>query len=229
MRASFEDMERDNLQDRDQTRPTVERSTPDVHRGTGRLLADGGDPEDGEAESESDESSGEETDAEASEQEDEATAEDTAANGDAPTDGEADGETQVLFLDLEGLSLDLLGLEVDLDEVVLDVSAATGDGNLVGNLLSAVAGLLDGPSLDLLGGEGLLGGLMGSGEGEGDEESPLSSAGGEAKSAMSDAFDELPVDELLSQLAAEVVRQLLGDSSNGESATDEGETAEASG
>jgi hypothetical protein len=42
------------------------------------------------------------------------------------------------------LDLNLLGLVVHLDRVVLDISAVPGAGNLLGNLLCAVAGLLDG-------------------------------------------------------------------------------------
>ena len=42
------------------------------------------------------------------------------------------------------LDLNLLGLEVHLKQVVLDVVAVSGAGNLLGNLLCAVAGLLDG-------------------------------------------------------------------------------------
>ena len=49
----------------------------------------------------------------------------------------------VLFLDLGPISLDLLGLTVDLSQVVLDVNAVTGPGNLLGNLLCALLGLLD--------------------------------------------------------------------------------------
>ena len=50
----------------------------------------------------------------------------------------------VLFLDLGPLALDLLGLTVDLARVILDVNAVTGAGNLLGNLLCALLGLLDG-------------------------------------------------------------------------------------
>ena len=49
----------------------------------------------------------------------------------------------VLNLVLGPLDLDLLGLQVSLDKVVLDIVAASGAGNLLGNLLCAVAGLLD--------------------------------------------------------------------------------------
>lgn len=64
----------------------------------------------------------------------------TDGGGEAENGGD---ETRILHLDIEGLFLDLLGLEVDLDEVVLDVSAVPGPRNLLGNLLSAVAGVLN--------------------------------------------------------------------------------------
>lgn len=49
----------------------------------------------------------------------------------------------ILDLDLGPLHLDLLGLVIDLNEVQLDITAVPGAGNLLGNLLCAVAGLLD--------------------------------------------------------------------------------------
>ena len=49
----------------------------------------------------------------------------------------------ILTLDLGAIHLDLLGLVVDLAPVNLDVTAVPGAGNLLGNLLCAVAGLLD--------------------------------------------------------------------------------------
>ncbi len=59
------------------------------------------------------------------------------------------GSCDVLNLVLGPLDLNLLGLEVHLNSVVLDIIAVTGAGNLLGNLLCAVAGLLDGT--DVLG------------------------------------------------------------------------------
>jgi len=50
---------------------------------------------------------------------------------------------EIVTLDLGPLHLDLLGLVVDLNEVVLDVAAESGPGNLLGNLLCAVTHLLD--------------------------------------------------------------------------------------
>lgn len=57
--------------------------------------------------------------------------------------GGAAGSCQILHLDLGPLDLNLLGLMVHLDEVVLDITAQSGSGNLLGNLLCAVAHLLD--------------------------------------------------------------------------------------
>ena len=57
---------------------------------------------------------------------------------------QAQAVCDVLHLVLGPLDLDLLGLEVHLDKVVLDIVARSGAGNLLGNLLCAVTGLLDG-------------------------------------------------------------------------------------
>jgi hypothetical protein len=51
----------------------------------------------------------------------------------------------ILHLDLAPLALDLLGLQLNLSQVVLDLGAEPGPGNLLGNLLCAVTGLLDSP------------------------------------------------------------------------------------
>lgn len=51
---------------------------------------------------------------------------------------------RVLDLVLGPLHLDLLGLVVDLNQVHLVINAVSGPGNLLGNLLCAIAGLLDG-------------------------------------------------------------------------------------
>src|SRR5919198_1194285 len=50
----------------------------------------------------------------------------------------------VLNLVLGPLHPDLLRLIVDLNQVVLDITAQPGQGNLLGNLLCAITGLLDG-------------------------------------------------------------------------------------
>jgi len=62
------------------------------------------------------------------------------------------GSCQILNLVLGPLDLNLLGLVVHLDTIKLNITAQSGPGNLVGNLLCAVAHLLDG---------GPLGGLAG--------------------------------------------------------------------
>ena len=55
----------------------------------------------------------------------------------------AAGTCQILHLTLGPLDLNLLGLVVHLDRVVLDITAQSGPGNLLGNLLCGIAGLLD--------------------------------------------------------------------------------------
>jgi hypothetical protein len=60
---------------------------------------------------------------------------------------------QILHLTLGPLDLNLLGLMIHLNQVVLNIDAQSGPGNLLGNLLCAVAGLLDsgGPLTGLVG------------------------------------------------------------------------------
>jgi hypothetical protein len=62
------------------------------------------------------------------------------------------GSCQILNLVLGPLHLDLLGLVIDLNQVVLTITAVPGAGNLLGNLLCAVANLLNsgGPLSTLL-------------------------------------------------------------------------------
>jgi hypothetical protein len=48
----------------------------------------------------------------------------------------------ILHLVLGPIDLDLLGLVVHLNRVVLDITAQPGPGNLLGNLLRAIAGLV---------------------------------------------------------------------------------------
>ena len=49
----------------------------------------------------------------------------------------------ILHLTLGPLDLNLLGLRVQLNEVHLDITAVPGAGNLLGNLLCALTGILD--------------------------------------------------------------------------------------
>ena len=74
-------------------------------------------------------------------------------NGEPATAGRlaARATCDVLSLVLAPLDLDVLGLQVHLDRVVLNVVAVRGAGNLLGNLLCDVAGLLDGGLDGLLG------------------------------------------------------------------------------
>lgn len=58
------------------------------------------------------------------------------------------GSCQILDLVLGPLDLNLLGVQVHLDTVHLNITAQRGPGNLLGNLLCAVAGLLDGNGIN---------------------------------------------------------------------------------
>jgi hypothetical protein len=60
---------------------------------------------------------------------------------------------RILHLTLGPIDLNLLGLEVQTNQIVLDITAHAGNGNLLGNLLCAVAGLFDNQApTDLLAG-----------------------------------------------------------------------------
>ena len=60
------------------------------------------------------------------------------------------GTCDILHLTLGPLDLNLLGLMVHLNQIVLDITAQAGPGNLLGNLLCSVADLLNGGSLGSL-------------------------------------------------------------------------------
>lgn len=56
---------------------------------------------------------------------------------------------EILHLELGPIDLNLLGLVVHVDQIVVDISAQPGPGNLLGNLLCAIAGLLDQPGVPI--------------------------------------------------------------------------------
>jgi len=62
--------------------------------------------------------------------------------------------TPILHLRIDAIHLNLLGLKVDTSNICLDITAQSGPGNLLGNLLSNVANLLNGGTSlgDILGG-----------------------------------------------------------------------------
>ena len=63
---------------------------------------------------------------------------------------DADAEAcEILHLELGPIDLNLLGLVVHVDQIVIDITAQPGPGNLLGNLLCAIAGLLDQPDAPL--------------------------------------------------------------------------------
>jgi hypothetical protein len=53
------------------------------------------------------------------------------------------GTCDILHLELGPIDLNLLGLVVHVDKIVVDIDAQSGPGNLLGNLLCAVANLLN--------------------------------------------------------------------------------------
>lgn len=61
--------------------------------------------------------------------------------------GMASGTCPILNLVLGPVDLNLLGLMVHLNQVVLTITAQSGPGNLLGNLLCTVANLLNGGTL----------------------------------------------------------------------------------
>jgi len=63
--------------------------------------------------------------------------------GAARTAAGANATCRVLHLVLAPLNLNLLGLKVHLDKVLLNIVAHSGAGQLLGNLVCAVAHLLD--------------------------------------------------------------------------------------
>jgi hypothetical protein len=67
----------------------------------------------------------------------------TATEGAAAQAAAAQATCQILHLELGPLDLNLLGLVVHLDRVVLDITAQQAPGNLLGNLLCAIANLLN--------------------------------------------------------------------------------------
>ena len=52
-------------------------------------------------------------------------------------------ECPILFLDLGPIFLDLLGLQLDISPITIELTAVRGPGNLLGNLLCALVGILD--------------------------------------------------------------------------------------
>jgi hypothetical protein len=77
-------------------------------------------------------------------------------NGSAGAKDAAAASCQILHLVLGPLNLNLLGLHVTLNQVILDITAVPGAGQLLGNLLCDVANLLNGGGLPLQQVTGLL-------------------------------------------------------------------------
>lgn len=74
----------------------------------------------------------------------------------------ATGSCTILHLTIGPIDLNLLGLQVTTNQIVLDITAQSGPGNLLGNLLCAVSHLLDNPAAPAGGLAALLNNLLGS-------------------------------------------------------------------
>ena len=61
----------------------------------------------------------------------------------------ANGSCTILHLVIGPINLNILGLTVTTNQIVLDISAQPGPGNLLGNLLCDVANLLNSPNQTL--------------------------------------------------------------------------------
>ena len=72
----------------------------------------------------------------------------------------AGGVCEILDLTIGPIHLDVLGLVVDTNAIHLNITAVPGAGNLVGNLLCAVAGLLDNTNSPLAGITNLLNNIL---------------------------------------------------------------------
>lgn len=72
----------------------------------------------------------------------------TSANTAIPV-AAATASCAILSLNLGPLHLNLLGLVVTLNEVHLNITAVSGPGNLLGNLLCSIANLLNGGAADI--------------------------------------------------------------------------------
>jgi hypothetical protein len=68
----------------------------------------------------------------------------------AAVTNQSTGSCTILHLVLGPINLDLLGLQITTNQIVLDITAQSGPGNLLGNLLCAVANLLNSPGQQLI-------------------------------------------------------------------------------
>ena len=56
------------------------------------------------------------------------------------------GTCTILHLVLGPIHLNVLGLHIDTNRIIIDITAHSGPGQLLGNLLCAITGLLDSPN-----------------------------------------------------------------------------------
>lgn len=235
--ADSEESEEESQDTSEEAQDETESEAPESEEAEGESEAEdeAEEEEEAEGEAEAEKEESEEAESEAPESE-EAEGE---AEEEEEAEAEDEEGAPIISLDLEGLFLNVLGLEVDLDQVQLDVSAAPGPKRLVGNLLSALTGLADGrPSLPSLPSLPSMEDLPlpspstddlplvseeesaeGEGEAEGESESESEdeeSGGGilawissKIRGAISKVIEALPLEEVLAQVATQLVRVIL--------------------
>lgn len=117
------------------------------------------------------------------------------------------GNTPILHLEINEIHLDLLGLKVDTSPICLDITAESGSGNLLGNLLTDVAGLLDGGGA-LPGIGDLLGGLTTGAAGQTTNE--LADLNGELTGLLNGVFDALTSSSAVTGATGNILHLSLG-------------------
>lgn len=106
------------------------------------------------------------------------------------------GVCDVLFLDIQPIELNLLGLQLTTSRITLDLNAIPGEGNLLGNLVCALAGLLDGTP-DAIGEltDRLNEILSGAGVGSDEIQPDATEAPADGETPLADSAEETPADD----------------------------------
>jgi len=111
--------------------------------------------------------------------------------------------TPILHLQINPIHLNVLGLTVDTSKICLDITATSGSGNLLGNLLTRVANLLNGPNPPALG--GLLGNVL-----SGLSATDLSSLTGELTSLVNGALGRVTSPSAVTSAQGNILHLSLG-------------------
>jgi len=113
------------------------------------------------------------------------------------------GTTPILHLELNPIHLNVLGLTVDTSRICLDITAQSGPGNVLGNLLGGVANLLNGPNPPAL--TGLLGGVL-----SGLSATDLTTLTGELTSLVNGALGQVTSPSAVTSASGNILHLSLG-------------------